>query len=106
MTADQARKLFLNLPCVEEKQHHGHPDFRVNNKIFATLWPSDGRAVLRLPSAVAEQQEADRNERCRVVSRGGMGWLSVDLKFWTVMELKPLAELAHGLIPVPKKLKG
>lgn len=29
----------------------GHPDFRVNGKIFATLWPEEFKAVLKLPIA-------------------------------------------------------
>ncbi len=106
MTVDQARKTLLSLPNAEEKEHHGHPDFRVNNKIFATLWPADGRAVIRLPSEIAEQQERDHNDRCRIVSRsGGMGWLSMDLKGWTAKDLKPLAELAHSLIAAAKAKK-
>ena len=26
----------------------GHPDFRVGGKIFATLWPRDGRGMVQL----------------------------------------------------------
>ena len=29
----------------------GHPDFRVNNKIFATLWPDEARAVVKISTA-------------------------------------------------------
>jgi len=29
----------------------GHPDFRVRNKIFATLWPDEKRAVVKLSLA-------------------------------------------------------
>ena len=63
MTASQFRTLVLAMPEAEEGQHHGHPDFRVRNKIFATLWPEKGRGVLMLPlmehlSAVQRQPEA------------------------------------------------
>ena len=37
MTATQFRKLALSLPDVVESSHQAHPDFRVLNKIFATL---------------------------------------------------------------------
>jgi hypothetical protein len=37
MTADQFRKLALALDGVVEAAHMGHPDFRVNGRIFATL---------------------------------------------------------------------
>jgi hypothetical protein len=43
MTADEFRRMALNLPHVIEASHMGHPDFRVGNKLFATLgYPSAG----------------------------------------------------------------
>ncbi len=39
MTADEFRKLALALPEATESAHMSHPDFRVRNKIFATLGP-------------------------------------------------------------------
>ena len=38
MTSDDARQLALALPEAVEQDHHGRPSFRVNGKIFATLW--------------------------------------------------------------------
>jgi hypothetical protein len=49
MTVAQFRALVLAMPEAEEGQHHGHPDFKVRKKIFATLWPDKGRGVLMLP---------------------------------------------------------
>ena len=41
MTPAGFRKLALQLPETEEKEHMHHPDFRVRGKIFATLgYPS------------------------------------------------------------------
>ena len=37
MTPAAFRKLALSLPKTEERQHMGHPDFRVAGKVFATL---------------------------------------------------------------------
>jgi len=37
VTIDQARKLALSLPEVEEKSHFHIPDFRIKNKIFASI---------------------------------------------------------------------
>ncbi len=42
MTAEEARALALSLPEAVEQDHHGRPSFRVDGKIFATLW-SAGR---------------------------------------------------------------
>ena len=54
ITVATARKIILSMPEAEEHRHHGHPDFRVNNKIFATLWPTETRAVVKL--ALADQE--------------------------------------------------
>ena len=43
MTAAQFRRLALDLPDTIESSHCAHPDFRVRNKIFATLGYPDSR---------------------------------------------------------------
>jgi hypothetical protein len=48
MTADDFRRLALALPEATEAAHMAHPDFRVQNKIFATLWPKEERGVVML----------------------------------------------------------
>jgi hypothetical protein len=48
------RRLALSLPEASEAAHMGHPDFRVRNKIFASLGtPDGGWGTLKLTS---EQQ--------------------------------------------------
>ncbi len=42
------RALALIVPDAVESSHFDTADFRVNNKIFATLREADGRAVLKL----------------------------------------------------------
>jgi hypothetical protein len=37
MTPEMFRELALQLPGASEGEHHGHADFRVGGKIFATL---------------------------------------------------------------------
>lgn len=56
MTAEQFRRLVLSFADSEERGHHGHPDFRVQGRIFATLgYPNDRRAMVKLtPEAQAE----------------------------------------------------
>lgn len=39
MTPDSFRRIALSMPEASESAHMGHPDFRVNGKIFATLSP-------------------------------------------------------------------
>ena len=49
MTANEFRKLALDLPEVAEAQHMNHPDFRVRGKIFATLaYPDKTFAMVKL----------------------------------------------------------
>lgn len=35
---DRVRRLALALPEAVERDHHGRPSFRVDGRIFATLW--------------------------------------------------------------------
>lgn len=42
MTPDGFRRIALSLEGVEEREHMGHPDFRIGGKVFATLgYPDD-----------------------------------------------------------------
>lgn len=45
-----ARKLALSLPETEEKKHFDTPDFRVGNKIFASLHEAKGLIMVKLSS--------------------------------------------------------
>jgi hypothetical protein len=55
MTADDFRRVALQLPGATENAHMGHPDFRVNGKIFATLnYPDENWGMVKLPP---EQQD-------------------------------------------------
>src|SRR4051794_10162002 len=50
MTVDDFRELALSLPEAIEASHMNHPDFRVANKVFATLdYPDKDHAVVILP---------------------------------------------------------
>ncbi len=51
MTAAQFRRLALGLAGAVEKAHHGHPDFRVKNRIFATLGPDETWGMVKLDPA-------------------------------------------------------
>jgi hypothetical protein len=42
------RSIAMALPEVQEQDHQGRPSFRINNRIFATLWPTERRAVVKL----------------------------------------------------------
>jgi hypothetical protein len=55
MKADDFRRIALSMPEACEKAHMGHADFRVAEKIFATLgYPDERFGVVMLPP---EEQE-------------------------------------------------
>ena len=45
---ESVRRLALSYPEVIEQDHWGRPSFRIKKKIFATLWPLEKRAVIKL----------------------------------------------------------
>src|SRR5438445_9123956 len=51
ITPALVRRLALALPEAVERSHFSRPDFRVHNKIFATLPPDGQTVVLRLAPA-------------------------------------------------------
>ena len=56
MTPTEFRRITLGLPQTSESAHMNHPDFRVGNRIFATLgYPDRGCGMVKLRP---EQQEA------------------------------------------------
>jgi hypothetical protein len=48
MTPDDFRRLALALDGAIESAHMGHPDFRVNNRIFATLHAGGREGMVKL----------------------------------------------------------
>jgi len=55
VTAQDFRRIALSFPEVTEAAHMGHPDFRVKNRIFATLgYPARGWGMVKL---TPEQQD-------------------------------------------------
>ena len=63
MTAAAFRKLALKMPDATEGSHHGVADFRVANKIFATLaYEKEGCGVLMLTPEQQEGMIADAPE--------------------------------------------
>jgi hypothetical protein len=63
MTPDEFRKLALRLPETVERQHQGHPDFRVGGKVFATLgWPDTAWGMVKLPIEEQKTRVATQSE--------------------------------------------
>ena len=94
VTIKQARKIAKSMPQAEEREHHGHPDFRVNGKIFATLWPDESRAVvkLKIPDQMALIQMDPETFSLNGWSR--QGYINVDLRQIDVSRLRTVMESA------------
>jgi len=55
MTAEKFRSLALSIPGASESAHMGHPDFRLEGKVFATLgYPDENYGMVKL--APSEQE--------------------------------------------------
>lgn len=88
------RRLALALPGAQEQDHRGHPSFRVNGKIFATLWPEDQRAVLKLPRTDQEAMTTLNPDTYAVAPWGRQGWTYVELATVDTDEFAALLEKA------------
>ena len=80
------------MPEAEEREHHGHPDFRVNNKIFATLWPTEARAVVKIERA--EQARLLKSNRNGFSENAWSkhGWTNVHLQHMNAKTFQRLVE--------------
>jgi hypothetical protein len=87
-----ARRIILSMPEAEERRHHGHPDFRVNNKIFATLWPKESRVVVKL--SMADQTAYLKSSPLTFSTNAwsGQGWTNVQLKSVSADRFRELVE--------------
>jgi hypothetical protein len=73
------RRLALQLPGAVESSHMNHPDFRLNNQIFATLSAQEkGCGVLKL---TLEQQSAFITDQPHIFSPVQGGWGRMGMTF-------------------------
>jgi hypothetical protein len=69
LSTDQARSAALALPGATEQDHHGRPSFRVERKIFATLW-DDRHMNVMVDEAGISTAAHDHPEVCSEVHWG------------------------------------
>lgn len=106
MTANQFRKLALGLPDAVEGAHVHHPDFRVRNKIFATLgYPDERCGMVKLTpeqQTVVLRTEPD-TFRAAAGAWGRSGSTVVVLAATTVARMRPLLRQAWDNVVAPVK---
>ena len=97
MTAAQFRRLALSLPEAVESSHFSHPDFRVRNRVFATLgYPDPRYGMVRL---TPEQQKelvraAPESFRPAAGAWGRSGSTIVILSAIDVASIRPVLQAA------------
>jgi hypothetical protein len=71
LNATDFRRIVLRLPNTLESAHMGHPDFRVNGRIFATLTDDETRGMVVL---TPDQQERFVRENPSVFQSESGAW--------------------------------
>jgi hypothetical protein len=71
MTANGFRRIAVGMRDVLEGAHMGHPDFRVNGKIFATIHPDHAYGMVKL---TPEQQHEFVNTHPTVFAPESGAW--------------------------------
>jgi len=71
MTGDDFRELALALDGAVERAHMGHPDFRANGRIFASLVDQETRGGLNLSP---DEQRAVMRAHPRIFSPASGAW--------------------------------
>jgi len=69
MSPDEFRRIALSLNGASEGAHMGHPDFRANGRIFATLYPDGKSGMVKLTPD--QQQEFMRADSAAFVPASG-----------------------------------
>ena len=83
---DLFRKLALDLPEAVESSHMGHPDFRLNDRIFATLSAQQqGKGTLKL---TLEQQQSFIAEMPTIFAPVQGGWGRMGMTFVDLQQVE------------------
>lgn len=101
------RKLALSFPGTEEQPHFHLASFRVKNKIFATFWQKENRAMLKL-SLISQSVfcSYDKSVFFPVPGKWGIkGATFVDLKKVRKDIFKDALRTAYNEVAANKKAK-
>lgn len=107
MDEDTMRRMALSLPEAEEKSHFGKADFRVRNRIFATL-PEPTHAVVKLTHEQQEMLTASEPAIFQPVKGGWgrQGWTRVSLSAADEVTLRSALLTAWRNVAPAKLLKA
>lgn len=103
VTHKELKSLLLSLPESKEMDHMGRPSFRVEEKIFATVWPKENKVVLKLSKPNQEALLLTEPDTFSENSWSKHGWTDIDLDNISQGQLKLLAAESWRLV-APKKI--
>lgn len=104
VTMSAARKILLSLPDAREGAHMGHPDFRVNNRVFASLWPNKKKlAVIKLSIANQTALLQMDPEAYSLNGWSRQGWTNVHLDKVTPTRFRTLAKESWNTVSAGPK---
>lgn len=108
ITQAEYRALALSMPEAVESSHFETADFRVRNRIFATLRESDGRAVVKLtPDEQRLMTETMADVLAPIPGSWGLkGWSQLELDVASAEEARHVLEIAWRNVAPKKLLKG
>jgi len=73
MTANDFRRIVLGMEGAIESSHMDHPDFRVGNRIFATLTHDEDAGMVSLPPGAVQQEFIRANPAAFSMINGAWG---------------------------------
>jgi hypothetical protein len=111
MTSDDFRRLVLDMPGAVEGAHMGHPDFRANGRIFASLHTGDRYGMVKVqPEEQRElMHEYPRTFEPSAGAWGRQGCTNVRLEAADERGVRAAIALAwEGIMakPAPKRRSG
>ena len=101
MTADDFRRLALEIAGAVEQSHMDHPDFRLNGKIFASLGaPSDEWGMVKLTPEGQDKflKRAPRMFQPASGAWGRQGCTSVHLESASIAIVRQALAAAAGVV--------
>jgi hypothetical protein len=110
MTGDEFREMALAQPGAEERSHMGHPDFRANGRIFATLQADERTGMVKV---TPDEQAVLLREHPTIFTPAAGAWgrqgcTMVHLGAATVRMVRPAMQLAYdaAISKPPSKKSG
>ena len=92
---EKIRKIALALPDAVEMDHHGRPSFRLDEKIFATMWDENNVNIMLDPIRIMEVARENPKSCAELWWGRQLRCVSVDVRIASVTLLTELLGEAY-----------